>query len=140
MTKDKQRERLVELLKGVEYQYTKINSITTENVADWLLRHGVIVPPCKVGDKLYAISKSRIAECTCEEISIHNEISISADFNCDYDCKGCPFNSWKQDFHTSEYSCDGEYGTWFFSLEDFGKTVFFSREEAEKALKEGNAE
>ena len=132
------RDRLIELMQNWGNENT--DSFPFESVADHLLANGVIVPPCKVGDKLYAISDKRIAECTCEEISIHNEISIIADFNCDYDCNGCPFNAWKQDFHTGEYECGGEYGTWFFSLEDFGKTVFLTREEAEAKLKEGAQE
>lgn len=133
------RERLIALLKEAhdEQKYiTSDESITA--IADYLLESGVIIPPCKVGDKLYAISENYVKECTCDEISIHNEISICADFQCDYDCKGCPFNAWKQDFHTGEYSCDGEYGTHFFSIEDFGKTVFLTREEAEAKLRENN--
>lgn len=124
------RERLIELL-----YHHKLGFIKVEDLADYLIANGVIVPPCKVGDKLYAISDSRVAECTCYEISIHNELMICADFQCDYDCKGCPFNSWSQDY-SGEYSCRGEYGDWFFSLDNFGKTVFLTKEEAEKALKE----
>ena len=92
--------------------------------------------PCKVGDKLYAISDTRIAECTCCEIKIGIENYVGANFNCDYDCKGCPFNSWEQDFYTGEHSCSGEYGDWYFVLDDFGKTVFLTKEEAEAKLKE----
>ena len=136
------RDRLIELLKSIPHGISTFGEVTEnlyiENVmANYLLTNGVIVPPCKVGDKLYAISENRIAECICDEINIHNEVSICAEFQCDYDCKGCPFNAWKQDFHTGEYSCDGEYGTWFFSLKDFGKTVFLTKEEAEQALKGG---
>lgn len=130
--RDAERKRLIELL---NVDMSGCNGDYAEEMADYLLENGVIVPPCKVGDKLYAISENRIAECVCDEISIHNEISICAEFQCDYDCKGCPFNNWKQDFHTGEHSCDGEYGTWVFSLKDFGKTVFFSEAEAEYALK-----
>ena len=125
------RERLKELLKNAP----RNASMFFDQYADYLLANGIIVPPCKVGDKLYAISESRIAECTCDEINIHNEVTICAEFQCDYDCKGYPFNAWKQDFHTGEYSCDGEYGSWFFSLKDFGKTVFLTKEEAETALR-----
>ena len=135
------RDRLIELLTECcdkNLNITHLLGFEQLIIADHLLDNGVIVPPCKVGDKLYATGENRIAECTCDDISIHNEISIGAEFNCDYDCKVCPFNSWKQDFHTGEYSCDGEYGTWFFSLEDFGKTVFTSREDAEKALRGGD--
>lgn len=46
MTNDKQRERLVELLG--DYLYS-------EQIADHLIKNGVIVPPCKRGDKVYII-------------------------------------------------------------------------------------
>ena len=37
---------------------------------------------------------------------------------------------------SDEYHCGGEYGDGSVSSKDFGKTVFLSREEAEKALQE----
>lgn len=134
------RERLIELLNKKYDHYcdqcgVNKDSCYTDSLADYLLDNGVVVLPCKVGDKLYAISENRIVECICKDISIHNDVTITADFECDYDCKGCPFNDWKQDFYTGEYSCNGEYGTWFFSEKDFGKTVFLTREEAEAKLK-----
>lgn len=106
---------------------------------DYLLANGVIVPPCKVGDKLYAISENRIKECTCYEFLMYGELTISAEFNCDYDCEGCPFSAWGQEY-SGEYSCRGEFGEHIFLLGDFGKTVFLTREEAEKALAERSAE
>lgn len=47
------RDRLIELLKMVEYQYTETHSIMTQNVADFLLQRGVIVPPYEIGTKVY---------------------------------------------------------------------------------------
>jgi hypothetical protein len=142
------RERLIQLIKhdncinpyncSDKCKYVELDDCHSARLADYLLENGVVVLPCKVGDKLYAISENRIVECTCEDINLRNDVTITADFECDYDCKGCPFNDWKQDFHTGEYSCGGEYGTWFFSEKDIGKTVFLSREEAERALKGGD--
>ena len=130
------RDRLIELLNdSFAEQYEKRYLLTAQHTADHLIAAGVIVPPCKVGDKLYAISENRIKECTCYEFMMHTELTICAEFNCDYDCKGCPFSHWAQDY-SGEYSCHGEYGEHFFSLGDFGKTVFLTREEAEKALAE----
>ena len=43
MQKDEIRERLITLLKHLEYQYTQTHSIMTENVADYLLQNGVTV-------------------------------------------------------------------------------------------------
>jgi hypothetical protein len=37
------REYLIKLLGGVEFQYTQMHSLMTENVADHLLQHGVTV-------------------------------------------------------------------------------------------------
>ena len=37
---------------------------------------------------------------------------------------------------SDEYHCSGEYGDGSVSSKDFGKTVFLTREEAEKALQE----
>ena len=52
------RERLIELLGHLEYQYTQSHSIMTENVADYLIQKGVTVqrwipatePPKEDGD------------------------------------------------------------------------------------------
>ena len=131
------KKRLIDLMQ--EWGNKNTDSFPFESVADYLLVNGVIMPPCKVGDKLYAISENRIVVCTCDGIDIHNEVNVWADFQCDYDCKGCPFNTWKKDFHTGEYSCDGEYGHWCFALSDFGKIVFPTEEEAKQALKGGVA-
>lgn len=131
------RDRLIELLNVDMSGYDgKVHGDYTENLADHLLANGVIVPPCKVGQTVYAISESRISECRVYEICIcGNEKIIMTDHNCDYDCKGCPFSSWGQDY-SGEHSCQGEYGTYSFAFEDFGKIVFLTREEAEKALAE----
>lgn len=130
------RERLIELLdKTFDEQFGQRMILTAEHTADYLLENGVIVPPCKVGDELYAISDTRIIECTCYDMNIGNKVMICASFKCDYDCEGCPFNNWGQEY-SGEYSCSGEYGDCFFEEDDFGKTVFLTREEAEKALSE----
>ena len=45
------RDRLVELLnETLDAQYTKSVLITAEHTADHLIKNGVVVPPCKVGD------------------------------------------------------------------------------------------
>lgn len=67
------RERLIDLIKKAEKQElldfftadldeaidmsggTQFNG-TVEHLADYLLEHGVIVPPCKVGDTVYYIT------------------------------------------------------------------------------------
>lgn len=108
------RKRLIELLKDIEYQYTKIKSIKTEDVADWLLRHGVIVPPCKVGDKVYFIIQD---ECTNEKYIVSQRIN-------DVSTRGLFVST-----STLEENCDD-----FEPYSEIGKTVFLTKEEAENAL------
>lgn len=77
----------------------------------------LIVPPCKVGSKVY------FADNEHHSAFIGNIVSYSLDaahlwFNCHYECG---LNIWHP-------------------IEDFGKTVFLTREEAEKALAERSKE
>ena len=53
------RERLIELLeKAFEFHIDDPYCIPDEGeFADYLLANGVIVPPCKVGDKVYVVDK-----------------------------------------------------------------------------------
>ena len=78
---------------------------TNEQLADYLLENGVIVPPVKVGDTIYMIVEKRA--------------KISREY----------FHFIKKTKLT------------FLNLErvlkDWGKTVFLTKEEAEKALKGG---
>ena len=79
------RDRLVELLKqgnnlpcgngfpweddyckNCEYGSEKEGSCRTSMLADYLLDNGVIVPPCWIGDKIYFVCGSNIAEYTVE--------------------------------------------------------------------------
>ena len=99
-------ERLIELIEDAYF-------CNIEELADYLLANGVIVPPCKVGDKVYRISTKintrvkHIQETTISRIAIDDE------------------------------------GIWLFCTCNpiakcvFGKTVFLTREEAEAALKGG---
>ena len=66
------RERLIELIWNapkvdVVYGDIKIDPPvqTVQTIADYLLANGVIVPPCKVGDKVYQVcNNGRIYEST----------------------------------------------------------------------------
>ena len=87
-------------------------------IADHLLANGVIVPPCKVGDKTFLLlEKIRggydIVESYCVKIT---DNGYGKYFSMAIDCV--------------------EIGNSLeFDLCDFGKTVFLTREEAEAALK-----
>ena len=64
-----ERDRLIEFLDGIQDFGTKITckkdkyygkyieeeDFSNEQVADYLLANGVIVPPCKVGDTVYQV-------------------------------------------------------------------------------------
>ena len=70
-------------------------------------------------------------------IHIDKEVYYCIQFDCEkYDCSVCPF-------YEDEVSSEGEhdcrtYGYLEFTTNDIGKTVFLSREEAERALEAGN--
>lgn len=98
----------------------------------------VVVLPCKVTDKLYVVGKKQIVGCDIAETYLNDDGTIEylVNFECAEDCTGCPFDSWARESVSDEYYCGGEYGDGSVSSKDFGKTVFLSREEAEKALQE----
>lgn len=80
-------------------------------MADFLLSNGIIAPPIKVGDTVYEIFRSRdLRQRNVVEILIGEEPSFVVG----------------GDIYSEE--------RYHFSL--FGKTVFLTQEEAEKALKE----
>lgn len=127
------RDRLIELLKMVEYQYTEIHSIMTQNVADFLLQKGVIVPSCKVGDKVYVGN----LHTKISEIIIETDITFMCYFDCDWvienvGCGDCPFADWYTTYE-GDIDCQA-MGCFSFTEKDIGKTVFLTKEEAEKAL------
>ena len=91
----------------------------TEELTDYLLANGVIVPPCKVGDTVYKLFPPY---CHKRE-----------EDKCDHYCDG-------YDTTCEEY--EGVYEIYDVSfklgmLDDFGKRVFLTKEEAEAALKGG---
>lgn len=106
------RERLVELLG--DYLYA-------EQIADHLLNNGVIVPPCKVGDKVYYI---------CE-----NSLNWSVHPNTIYEATVTRIVTTR--LGTSlVLHIHNEYGVAeFSSVGDLCKTVFLTKEEAVEALK-----
>ena len=52
------RDRLMELYEKATEEYGKTNKAQFRKsfICDYLLANGVIVPPCKVGDKLYCVT------------------------------------------------------------------------------------
>ena len=70
-----QKERLVELL--IEYDTMRMMRNSIEACAEHLLEQGVVVPPCKVDDTVYAIFEKTIKELYVKYINIYkNDIEI----------------------------------------------------------------
>ena len=115
------RERLIELVGNYPCMSTAedcfMESIASD-LADHLLANGVIVPPCKVGDTVY--------------------FPVETDGECEpYVEVGTVFAIGIDEMHTMWISARYESGLkYYHTSDDFGKTVFLTKEEAEKALAE----
>lgn len=121
------RDRLVELLKTQhKADYLRKKGITVGNyeeesnealIADFLLANGVVVPPCKLGDTIYDISE--FINCCNSPEMYEDKVSFITIMNrengemyFDIECIECDYN-------------------------DFGNTLFLTKEEAEAKLKGG---
>lgn len=108
------KNRLIELVDKAKEEYA--NDITdhteTDYIVETLLNEGAILPPCKVGDKVYYPSGSfdRIFEKTVDEILINE--------------------------NESDIGCYVHFASTYMPFENIGKTVFLTKEEAERALAE----
>lgn len=121
-----ERERLIDLLcsaplgsKTFEQQYYKS---TITKIADYLLANGVVALPCKVGDIMYYIGKST------DLSALHNTIYKSDVVKIIHKEEGI---SIVLRFYNGPY-CFAEIT----EINDFGKTIFLTRKEAEKSLEE----
>ncbi len=95
------RDRMIELLDSIIVNFRFTAWENTDKIADHLLANGVIVPPCKIGTRVYRLIP---------------DLSVI----------------WPD---PTEYKIIWDT----FKLDDiytFGKTVFLTKEEAEKALME----
>ena len=117
-----ERERLIELLMQGELEAEKQGVFNcsrsewkAEIMADFLLENGVIVPPVQVGATVY---------CTDSYRHLIKPLEIIG-FEVDYTKRICKY-----------YCSGGDYTPAWFNPAEIGKTVFLTREEAEKALKE----
>ena len=118
------REKLIELLdKTFAEQYDKRGLLTAVHTADDLISNGVIVLPCKPGDTVYAY---------CEYFGVLPY--LVGNFHIGYMGKHEDCWHWEAAAYAAE--TDELLDEIDFDLEDIGKDVFFTREEAEKALKE----
>lgn len=101
----------------------------------------VLILPCKPGNHIFAVGPHKIMECKVSAIYQGARDPVAcAEFGCDSDCNGCPFYAPLSD-PEGDFRCRGEWGEAEINFAKFGKTVFLTREEAEKALQgmEGKA-
>ena len=118
-----ERERLIELLKQTchckdeDCSNCSSNGICfTHREADYLLENGVIVPPVKIGDTFFRTLdwKNCIDKCIVSSLTQKSN------------------KTWKIRLTSGEFRSVFEI-----TINDIGKTVFLTKEEAEKALKGG---
>ena len=109
MNREAERKRLVELLDEAN---SKGNIIGTGDTADYLLENGVNVPPFKVGQTVYSIINCKNRAEKLVITSVHH-----------------------YEKYSSFCALSRSQKKYYFEYEDIGKTVFTSREEAEKMLK-----
>ena len=103
------REKLIEIVRNSLKKNIGKSCKLAENIVDDIIGAGVIVPPCKVGDMVYIFERGNYIIPICGQGNPHWEIKIEK----------CSFKYWLLDNHK------------------FGVNMFSTREEAEKALKEG---
>lgn len=123
-------ERLIEL---IQFGYGKGRANENvkqveETIADYLLANGVIVPPCKVGDKVWLINSQ--FDCLQKRfIKFVNEGYVKA---IKISMKPMKITIEYPDVNDSKGRCKGAD----YSAQSIGKTVFLTKEEAEKVLEE----
>lgn len=129
LQKMSEKEKLIEILNNTKIQCYTFGDLfyeyLIEEIADQLLENGIIVPPVKIGQTVYYIFDGFIEPCTVEVIFLSDY--EDKDGNCTY----------MADIHFDRADCPYTVAEIYFT--DIGKTVFLTKEEAEKALKGGIA-
>ena len=109
-----ERERLIELIrKGIDEHSASTNRQAFDRyLADHLLANGVIVPPCKVGDTVYTYGARRVKPWKICFLGVNS--------------------SGEYKFHLADEGYKHMIEAWNY---DLGKSVFLTKEEAERELK-----
>lgn len=108
---EQERERLIDVFAN---SGCAADADTFAELADYLLSNGAIVPPCRIGDKMYFI--------------LDDDIVDDGEFICE--CTVTEVGS--RGFWTSGMDPAEDDMSDFTPWEDLGKTAFFSRSDAEK--------
>ena len=129
-----EKDRLIELYKKTNTEYykhlestDKKGLVDTEGkatfVVDSFLDAGAVLPRCKVGDTVYVLtsdSPSGIEETKVSQI----KIKIRENGKVQYKISApCVYDDWGKSH-------------WTFGASDFGKKLFFDKQQAEQKLKE----
>ncbi len=115
------KDKLIEILNETfAEQYEKRGLLTAPHTADHLLENGIIIPPVKIGQTVYVVSRYyggfwRTHECRIDSLTIYE----------------------KHMFMTLFDSDNLDFGI---EISEIGKTVFLTKELAEKALVERSME
>ena len=132
---DKQREKLIELIRGAKRKTRSANcDLEREMIfADHLLANGVIVPPVKVGDKVYVLIQVVSDKRNERYFTILEAVAVGYEERCG-DRK-----RWEFEVNLSYISDQLKEETIIKKLNlsesEFDNIVFLSREDAENALK-----
>ena len=115
------RDRLVELISDIENELLRAYPYTTDeyriaSIADHLIENGAILPPCKVGDTVYF---DTYLHGDSVGVRPHKVINVKSVITTE----------------PSKGGIGAEIPDW-----SFGESVFLTREEAERALKERKGE
>lgn len=121
LSKTETRNKLIKLMQ--DWGTANTDSFPCESVADCLIENGVIVPPVKVGQTVYSF-----CETFNTVLGYFVENLIISYFEDNISC------------YTYEANCvsDEFIDSIDFDFDDIGKTVFLTKEEAEKALNNKN--
>ena len=137
------RDRLIELLRQIEFDYSEECVCAFEDgykgtpdfakfFVDHLLENGVIVPPCKVGDTVYYLDDI-VWDDECRDC----EHYLIGGFGDPSECGRTRYGSKHPDCIKIKEEIVTQRDIYYYLYaEKFGKTVFLTKEEAEKALAE----
>ena len=131
-----QKEKLIELIiesvRGCARNWAEV-------IADYLLTNGVIVPPCKVGDTVYAIAtKQPCYSCKkcmdfCHKDCIFDDRNILVVKKATVRSIFITENAFELHIEFEEAKLTHSYYSCFY-FDEFGEKVFLTHKEAEKAL------
>lgn len=138
------RDKLIELITDLtnnEEPMIEGLELWADSIADYLLENGVIVPPCKVGDTVYVITeKHPCYACKWCGDWCHKDCTITDKTKLVVK-EAKVFYFLFQEMHNKiQVEVGGtkhlQMHFLHFNVKDFGKTVFLTYEQAEKALAE----